>query len=160
MEYTCGVLLTLALMHQAWYNRPKISGDGLVEVLPRRGTFVAGLTRKAAQETFEIRCMIELTTAKHLLDAPPSFADQMAQIQREIASLVDNQSFAEFEQYIVLDTDFHQYIVDLMGNEPISQFHRELRWSIQVMRGLTAAHHERAQLTLGELTSIVRAIRN
>src|SRR5579864_8576981 len=42
----------------------QLATDGLIEIRPRSGTFVAGLHRQEIDETFKIRCALECLAAE------------------------------------------------------------------------------------------------
>jgi DNA-binding GntR family transcriptional regulator len=137
----------------------QLDREGLVNVIPRRGTFVAGLSRKDVREIFQIRRILELAAAEELLSAPESFVQEMERIQQETEQLVTGNEFSDQDRYAALDMDFHQHLVDLLGNERVSQLHRELRWSVRVARILHAAHLQRASQTTAEHAAIVAAVK-
>lgn len=47
----------------------RLASDGLVDIFPRRGTFVSQLTARDVAEIFDIRLMIELSAAEFVFQS-------------------------------------------------------------------------------------------
>ncbi len=137
----------------------RLSADGLVEIIPRRGTFVSEFNRRSVQEIFQSRRIIECASAKRLTEASDGLIHRMEKIMDEIQSLREGERFLDYARYITLDAEFHQCIVGLLGNQRISEFHKSLRWPVQVVRGLSYSNYQRAKDTVAEHAAILEAFK-
>jgi len=137
----------------------RLEGDGLVEILPRRGTFVARFTEKDVREVFQLRRMIECAGLERLDRLPDRAIERMEQIVAESAALVDGQRFLDYSRYIQLDAEFHRLIVGLLENERASALYQGLRWPVQIMRGLSASQYQRSLDTVAEHSELLAALK-
>jgi DNA-binding GntR family transcriptional regulator len=133
--------------------------DGLVTVLSRRGTFVAEFTREVVQESFQSRRIIECAGAEELAKMPDQVIQRMEEIVDIEDSLRDGTRFTDFGTHTTLDIEFHQHIVDLLGNRRIAKFYEELYGPIQVTRELYYPNSVRAEETVVEHRAIVKAMK-
>ena len=137
----------------------RLAADGLVTMLPRRGTFVSEFTRRTVREIFQARRIIEAASAEKLDRASDQTIRRMEEIVDMQDSLRDGTGFTDYETHITVDTEFHRHIVDLLGNERIAKFYEELRWPMQVTRGLFYTNSLRADRTVREHGAIVNAMK-
>jgi DNA-binding GntR family transcriptional regulator len=137
----------------------RLSADGLVTMLPRRGTFVAEFTQRTVRETFHARRIIEGASAEKLDGVSDQTVRRMEEIVDMQDSLRDGTGFTDYETHIALDTEFHRHIVDLLGNERIAKFYVELRWPMQITRGLYYTDSLRADRTVAEHRAVVEAMK-
>jgi DNA-binding GntR family transcriptional regulator len=133
--------------------------DGLVVIIPRRGTFVSDFKRKNVQEIFQIRCIIESAAGERATEAPEDVIQRMQEIVDEISSLRECERFREFKRYIDLDMEFHSCLVGLLENQQINKFYEQLHWPVQVVRGLSYSEFQRARATVAEHAAIVKAFK-
>lgn len=83
-----------------------LAGEGLVEIIPKRGTFVAQLTLGEARQAFEFRQVIETACAG--LAAVRRSDEQLAQMRR----LLENGAPRSYER----GADFHLLVAEAAAN--------------------------------------------
>lgn len=137
----------------------RLAGDGLVTMVPRRGTFAAEFNSQVVRETFQARRIIEGASAERTDRISDQVIRRMGEIVDQQESLRDGTRFVDYERHITLETEFHGHIVDLLGNERISRFYGELRWPMQLIRGLFYTDSVRAHRTVTEHRAIVQAMK-
>lgn len=137
----------------------RLASDGLVTIIPRRGTFVAEFTRQAVQETFQARRIIEAAGAEKLDRLSDPTLRRLEEIVDQQESLRDGTKFTDYETHIAVDTEFHRHIVGLLGNERLAKFYEELRWPMQITRGLYYTDSLRADRTVAEHRAVVEAMK-
>jgi DNA-binding GntR family transcriptional regulator len=135
----------------------RLSADGLVEVIPRRGTFVSTVSLQDVKDVFQARRMLESSAAECLVDAPAKATHRLEEIAEKMDALRDGERFRDYESYIKLDEEFHQCIIGLLGNRLVSEFHEKLRWPVAVVRCLGYSRYQRAQETVAEHVAIAQA---
>jgi DNA-binding GntR family transcriptional regulator len=135
----------------------RLEGDGLVDIIPRRGTVVSEFKRSNVRQAFQIRHIIESAAAERATEASEDDIQHMQEMVDEISLLRENERFREYTRYIDLDAEFHRCIVGLLENQRISTFYERLRWPIQVIRGLSYSEYQRARQTVAEHAAIARA---
>lgn len=106
----------------------RLASEGLVEIAPRRGTFVTELTARDVAEIFDMRLMIELYAAETVLAAGKAeqflagVSGAMATMERAIA--IDDDR--DYEAFLINDSDFHTTLVKLTGNSRLTRSYTEL----------------------------------
>jgi DNA-binding GntR family transcriptional regulator len=106
--------------------------EGLLTVRSRRGYYVSPVTAQALVEGYEVRLALELHAAAAVvgrLEEP-----QLARLGELMAAAAAAVSHEEWD---AANAAFHEYQVDLAGNELLSRFYRELSVNLmmQVIRG-------------------------
>ena len=103
----------------------KLVGEGLVTNLPRRGFYVAWLSREQVGELYDCRLMCELYAAECIVDTrPESFLAALAQVEMEYRQLIEQG--ADARARLLKERDFHRLIVDQVGNRMLSEWYRRL----------------------------------
>jgi DNA-binding GntR family transcriptional regulator len=98
-----------------------LAHEGLVEILPRRGTFVTKVTVSDLQQIFEVRSGIEDIVAR-AATARPTDADL-----RELESLISRAKRATHaESDVELDTAFHSLLLRIAGNRYLADMYQRL----------------------------------
>ncbi len=137
----------------------RLEGDGLVEIFPRRGTFVARFTVRDVREVFQLRRIIESASLDLLDRLQAETLERLERIVADSAALVDGQRFLEYSHYIRLDAEFHGLIVGLLDNRRASDLYQGLRWPDQIMRALSASQEQRSLETVTEHGQILAALK-
>ncbi len=140
----------------------QLASEGLVEIVPRRGTFVTELTARDVAELFDIRLMVELYAAESILRSGK--ANQLLEaIDEAMASMeqaVDNDDYGDYEAFIAGDRDLHLALVKLTGNQHLIQIYSNLNVHIQVARTHYLDSVEKGRQAQREHEAIVKAFRS
>lgn len=114
----------------------RLEVEGLVEIRPRRGTFVAEIDPTEVAETFDVRRVLELYAVE--LAVQQASSAEIAELRARIADMRrlrktdDFQSF--IDQYILLDHEFHRFIVNLAHNKRLAEIHQQIDVHVQIAR--------------------------
>jgi len=104
--------------------------EGLVEMQPRRGAYVASVSFKDVMDAYEVRYYLEPPAARKAIQHVNPAA--ITKLQSLIESYVDQPtSFEEALAAEQADVDFHDYILALAGNALIQHMVREARLKTQ-----------------------------
>jgi DNA-binding GntR family transcriptional regulator len=119
----------------------RLQTEGLVVSEPR-GYVVRPLTVQLMDELHEVRLALELHAASLTVGrlARPQL-DRFRELLEETCVPVTNRRMTDVRRYLLANTAFHEYQVDLAGNATLSQMHRRL---------CVFALQERALVVLGE----------
>jgi GntR family transcriptional regulator, rspAB operon transcriptional repressor len=114
----------------------KLESEGLIQILPRRGTFVSEIDPKNIVESYDVRLALELFIASIVVQKID--ADEIAQL-REIRQQMHNllagsESDDTIERYIHLDQEFHVRIVEASGNDRLIEIYRTIGGPLQMAR--------------------------
>ncbi len=113
-----------------------LAAEGLVEIVPRRGTFVARLSARDVRESFEFREAVEAACAR--LAAGRRTAAELARMAETLA-----QSGSEPDDYEV-GAAFHALVVDAARNrylqEVFEQGRSRVQWASRLVEHTTVRH--------------------
>lgn len=137
----------------------QLFAEGLIEVRPRSGTFVARLSPRDVEETFQIRAALECLAAETAVKRIK--AAQLARMKQLLARMsrpvTSPESQAEHEQD---NAEFHGILIEASGNRRLREIYRTLNAHIQIAR-IHRSHAEwcrRADREQREHTAILRAL--
>jgi len=110
----------------------RLVSEGLLTVKARRGYFVTPVTDEALADGYEVRLALELHAAERTVGTLDDI--QLARFRELLAATVEAISHEEWD---AANAAFHEYQVDLAGNELLSRFYRDLSVNLmmQVVRG-------------------------
>ncbi|MDA3643767.1 GntR family transcriptional regulator [Saccharopolyspora indica] len=133
-----------------------LAAEELVQLVPKRGAYIAPVGGREIRELFEIRTMIECYAARRAieLDAVPE-----AEMRAELDAQRDLAGEGEARAFIDRDHRFHSALVRAVGNDMLSKTYDGLR-ARQIRAGIVAlfAHGGRRKAVLVEHEAIVVAL--
>jgi GntR family transcriptional regulator, rspAB operon transcriptional repressor len=111
----------------------RLAAEGLVEIRPRSGTFVAELAADAVAETFEIRRALECLAAEGVIahltpDLLSRFRDIVDAMDRPVSSERDR---TEHERKNV---ELHSLLVETSQNRRLAELYRSLNAHLTIAR--------------------------
>jgi DNA-binding GntR family transcriptional regulator len=134
----------------------RLAEEGLVEVKPQSGTFVARIPLGAIPEAVIIRQALEGALVEHAArKAPPAASARLQRVidrQAAFASMGDQEAFHE------ADEAFHETIADLSGHPGIWRTVRQAKLQIDRCRRLTLPALGRMNHVIAEHRVIAAAI--
>ncbi len=139
----------------------RLSEEGLVEIRPRSGTFVAQADEREVAETFDIRRALDAlaaeTAVEHVTDHDLSDLEGLVEEMDGFAAL-GSEGMGRHDR---LNWEFHLLIVRLSGNEKLHEMYKQLNAhlkiaSVHVSSKDWAARVPRAQ---SEHRAMVQALR-
>ena len=139
----------------------RLANDGLVEIVPRQGTFVTELTARDVAEIFDMRLMIELYAAEMVFaneaveQVLAAFQPLMSGMQQALAG----DEFQDHEAFSRHDQDFHTAVVKATGNNRLIRTYTQLHANTHGARIHYLASGD-AQATQNEHRAIEAAFRD
>jgi DNA-binding GntR family transcriptional regulator len=137
----------------------RLAAEGLVEIRPRSGTFVAELAPDAVAETFEIRRALECLAAERLVEqlTPDLLARFEAIIDAMDRPVSNERDRAEHEQK---NLELHALLVDASGNRRLAELYRSLNAHLTIARihSRRRPQHERLEQERREHRAILKAL--
>ena len=132
-----------------------IANAGLVQILPRNGTFVTQVSRRSLEEALSIREAFELLAADTLTDnLTPELLD-------ELAARVDAIQYApDVASHYHRNTELHQRLVEVSGNQMLATLYRQLHAHIHIalLHARSSTWKNRASVEADEHRAIVNAL--
>jgi DNA-binding GntR family transcriptional regulator len=117
--------------------------EGLVRTSPRRGTYVTEIDERTVTESLAIRAALEQLAADTLLDHVTG-----ADIERLRDLTGRIQTATEVGEHFRLNSEFHEVLVNLSGNQRLAEIYRQLKAHIQM-----ALIHSRSESWTGRMAS-------
>lgn len=104
----------------------RLATEGLIVIVPRRGTYVTVLKRDEIAETFEVRCALELCAIQLFLErATDAELQEIAAIVEQLEVLFRSpDKTATYQEYVNLDSNLHHRIVELSRNQRLLAAHQ------------------------------------
>jgi DNA-binding GntR family transcriptional regulator len=105
---------------------------GLVEVVPRKGTFVKRFSRRDIEEHFPVRSVLEGLAAKQAY--PNMSADTLKMMERVLARMKTAAENEDAKNYWKQHVLFHEIFIDACGNQLLISLLKTLRMQIMWYR--------------------------
>lgn len=135
----------------------KLKEEGLVEIFPQAGTFVARIPAEAIPEGVFIRQALECATVE--LVAGISTDDIVARLDAVIARQHEAFDAGDQARFHLLDEDFHETLAILAGYPGAWKLAQAAKIQIDRCRRMTLPVPGRMEMVIREHLSIVDAIR-
>lgn len=132
--------------------------EGLVKIIPNKGTYVTGISNKDVNDIYMIRSLLEGLCARRATEC----IDQKAIDKlEEIIMLSEFHSKKEgTDQVVLLDGEFHEVLYESCDSRilkhVLSDFHRY----VQNARAYSVQTEERVEKSIAEHRAILEAIKN
>ena len=133
----------------------RLETDGYVVIVPRKGSYVAGISIKDIEDVFEIRTVLEMLAARN---AAERATDEEIQELRITAEDVSRWETKDLLVTIEADVYFHSLLYKASKNERMLSLINDLREQIQRYRSTTLSTPNRLQFAVDEHKKIVEAI--
>lgn len=114
----------------------RLAGEGLVEVQPRRGTFVKGITAEEVEGIFEVRRMIEMYAAQYILENElvGQFLEAIHLAESRMYQSSSGEDYLDYLTFMQGDQDFHTLLVEQTDNRRLIDIYHGLNVHIHVAR--------------------------
>jgi DNA-binding GntR family transcriptional regulator len=139
----------------------QLAAEGLVEIRPRSGTFVANLSVQDVEETFEIRSALEcLAAEKAAVLIEPA---ELGRLRQLLASM--NQPIRNAEGRKAHESDnseFHRIIIQASRNRRLQEIYESLNAHLKIARihGSEESWRNRLEEEQAEHVQMVAALEN
>ena len=133
-----------------------LARDGLLDVIPMRGTFLRQPSIEEVREIYEVRLALEgmATVLVAERGAPP----ELRRFRTRLADLQDRTDAAAIERMHRIGWDFHEAIVTATGNRRMRRMYEALRMPIMALRSGRPVDAAQARRSLIEHLAILDAI--
>ena len=116
----------------------RLEGEGIVELIPKRGVMIREVTRKEVADAYDLRILIELQAiGRFIADHDRAeVASIRARTEQLIAAspATREEEIALFDQRVHLDHLFHQRIVGALKNDLISSIQEKYETTMLLAR--------------------------
>ncbi len=139
----------------------QLAVEGLIEIQPRSGTYVARISEEDIEETFDLRCALECLAAEKAVRRIT--AEDLARMADLVAALsVEATDEAGWRQHEANNSEFHSILIRASGNKRLAEMHESLKANIQIARvhlaeGYRGARFEQERAEHQEIHAALRA---
>lgn len=134
----------------------KLAGDGLVVDVPNKGVFVKEITPKDIEDIFDLRLMLESYAIQK------SYANLTEEKKNALSEHIFKLKHAyddnNLQQYIEIDTDLHNLIISLSGNNLVESTYDKVHSMIKQFRIYSLTGKQRFDESIKEHSDIVSYI--
>jgi len=106
--------------------------EGLVNILPQKGTFVFTLSEQEVVEICELRFTLECTALKYAVER--NNEEFIIKMEKIVTHMNDAKKNNKPGKYLDLDTDFHALFFKLCGNLYLENAYRLIAARVEAMR--------------------------
>jgi len=136
----------------------ELSRDGFVEIIPRRGAFVAMFSEEEIIENLDVRERLEGLAVR--LACQKASDEELTVARSNLEELIQEAARGELARYSQLDKfDFHVYVVKLSRNKALEMAMRPIREEVTLLRLKSFSKAERIVPALKEHCKILEAMR-
>jgi DNA-binding GntR family transcriptional regulator len=138
----------------------RLEMDGLVNIMPRYGTFVTDPTIRDISDSFDLRELLEIYAIEIATkNATDQDIENMKEIVEEMGQKASsNDKSSAYPYYLELDNLFHKNIVALCGNKRLIEVHSRENLHSQMARVRFRRIEEELLLTQKEHEQILSAL--
>ena len=133
----------------------KLEGEGIVNLIPRKGYFVRDIDRKSIEDFVDIMIVIEPAIIQSALKKKTeAVCKEIDEILSEMKRTLKKK---DHESYVALNDRFHGLFVDLTENEWFLKFFNTLHKQADMLRSLSLHTRDRFSRSIEEHEDIADA---
>ncbi|MEZ3485208.1 MAG: GntR family transcriptional regulator [Lachnospiraceae bacterium] len=134
--------------------------EGLVTIIPNKGAYVTGISRKDVADIYKIRSMLEGMCARW---ATEHITEKQIEALDEVLLLsefhLNKKSGAQAEQVTELDGKFHKVLYEASNSRIMEHVLSDFHKYVQMARAMSVGEKKRAQKSIQEHREILEAIK-
>ncbi len=135
----------------------QLAGEGLVHVVPYKGTFVTALSEERLQDLLDFRLALEQFAVRRAIErATPKDLDRFEKL---IAAIAAHAKRGNFPGAVDADLDAHRYLVELAGSSLLMQTYKAMLGELRLYIAATSRHYENAAELATEHAALLAAMR-
>ncbi|EZH65690.1 hypothetical protein DH09_12620 [Bacillaceae bacterium JMAK1] len=117
-----------------------LSSEGFLRVIPQKGIQVEYISLNKVKEAFQVRESLERTAFRQVAESWNPETKEATYHKRVVLDVIMQQKEAankdDLEQFYHYDEVFHDKILEICGNETLSEYVRQVRGHVNRMRYL------------------------
>lgn len=131
--------------------------EGLVSIIPNKGAYVVGLSKKDLRDIYEMRSLLEGLCAKWA--AENITKEQIEELEENIFLSEFHAKKENWEQMVELDNRFHEILYLASGSKELQHILTDYHQYVQRVRKVTLAESARVAKSTEEHKVIVDALK-
>jgi DNA-binding GntR family transcriptional regulator len=135
----------------------QLAGEGLVRVVPYKGTFVTALSRARLQDLLDFRIALEQFAVRRLIErATPGELDRLDTL---VTQIHERAKAGDFSGAVNADLHVHEYLIELAGSKLLSQTYKALLGEFRLYISQTVRHYQGIDELSTEHAALLAALR-
>ncbi len=131
----------------------ELIGEGLLDSTPNKPVTVRKLSTKQILDIYEYRVLIEHFSIQKIIEKnDPVCFKKLLEFKDKFLKLSD---YSKIHQYILIDAQFHQFLVDCSGNDVVSDCYRNYSIMINPFRANSLLSKKRFEESIVEHSQII-----
>jgi DNA-binding GntR family transcriptional regulator len=111
----------------------QLAVEGLIEIRPRSGTFVATLSLEDIEATFEVRIALECMAAeKSMSRIQPAQMKRLGELLKVLGQAVSSDE--GLRRHERANLELHQILIDASGNKRLAEIYKDLNAHLTIAR--------------------------
>jgi len=137
----------------------RLALEGLVEIQPRKGTFVVILTPAEITESFDVRRVLEVYAVELAVQRiTESQLEHMYDLVKALRQLTDIEDWdGIYREYCSMDHDLHRLILEIAGNRRLKETWEKINVHVEMARTRYGELERERYRTQEEHEEILRA---
>lgn len=131
--------------------------EGLLRMIPNKGTYVTGITQKDVKDIYMIRSLLEGLCARWVTEKIT--AEQMNEMEENVYLSEFHESKGHFDQMAQLDNRFHEILYESCDSKMLEHLLRDFHQYVYRVRKMTLASEKRGKASNHEHREIMEAIK-
>ena len=130
--------------------------SGLCRLEKNRGVFVRRIPIEEADEIYELRAVLDEFVGRRLAETATS--EQLRELSARVDRMEKSAAKGDVDGYLAANVDFHDRLVELVGNQKLLGMYRRLVNELHLFRHATLAQGGALPVSTREHREIVRRI--
>ncbi len=131
--------------------------EGLVSIIPNKGAYVIGISKKDLKDIYEMRARLEGLCARW---ATKNVTDENISRLEEISDLSEfHYAKKKFDKVLELDNEFHELLYEMADSKMLYKTLSDFHHYLEIIRKKTLSSDERVCASIKEHKDIVEAIK-
>lgn len=131
--------------------------EGLIQIVPNKGAYVTGITRKDVQDIYMIRSLLEGLCARWATENISE--EQMAEMEENIFLSKFHAEKGHYDQLAELDNRFHEILYEACNSKMLEHQLRDFHQYVLRVRKKTLSNVNRGRKSNEEHEQIMEAIK-
>ena len=135
----------------------QLAGEGLVQLVPYKGTFVTALSEARLQDLLDFRLALEQFAVRRAIErAKPGDFDRF---EEHIKAIATHAKSGNLSGAVDADLRAHEYLIRLAGSPLLEQTYRAMSGELRLYIAQTSRHYDSAAELATEHAALLAAMR-
>ncbi len=135
----------------------QLTGEGLVHLVPFKGTFVTALSEERLQDLLDFRLALEQFAVRRAIER--ASADDFARFQTHIEAIADFAKSGNLNGAVDADLATHEYLIQLAGSALLAQTYKAMLGEMRLYIAQTSRHYDDVGELATEHAALLAAMR-